>query len=226
MVGECTLEVGTAAAHLVRLQDGSLLNRDADAADGPREEAYREDVLTAAAVSRPAADVGRDLRAAAESGWGFNSRWCADPLRLASIQTTKLLPIDLKSLLRSMESPIHTARLQPGDNVSADAIAQRALQRQAAIHRRLWHDATGVLAITALSGQQSDAPHAWAPLQWLAVVGWRRYGHHALALTIATRWLAMVPRVHRQTGKMLEQCGVCEVRVGGGGECPTQDGFG
>ena len=103
---------------------------------------------------------------------------------------------------------------------------QRALQRQAAIYRWLWHDATGVLATTALSGQQSDAPHAWAPLQWLAVVGLRRYGHHALALTIATRWLAMVPRVHRQTGKMLEQCDVCEVRVGGGGECPTQDGFG
>ena len=99
------LEVSTAAAHLVRLQDASLLNRDADAAEGPREEAYREDVLTAAAVSRPAAEVGRDLRAAAESGWGFSSRWCADPLRLASIQPTKLLPIDLKSLLRILSRP-------------------------------------------------------------------------------------------------------------------------
>ena len=103
---------------------------------------------------------------------------------------------------------------------------QRALQRQAAIYRWLWHDATGVLAITALSGQQWVAPHAWAPLQWLAVVGLGRYGHHALALTIAARWLAMVLRVHRQNGKMLEQCDVCEERAGGGGEYPTQDGFG
>ena len=103
---------------------------------------------------------------------------------------------------------------------------QRALKRQTAIYCWLWHDPTGVLATTALSGQQSDAPHGWARLQWLAVVGLGRYGHHALALTIAARWLAMVLRVHRQNGKMLEQCDVCEERAGGGGEYPTQDGSG
>ena len=233
-------------------------------------------MLTAAAVSRPAAEVGRDLRAAAESGWGFSSRWCADPLRLASIQTTKLLPIDLNSLLWSLERAIHTACLQTGDSVGAEAFAQRALQRQAAIQRWLWHEAQGhhvdfhwaaqrpelaltgaalvplyvglasaeqarrtaaaleaqllrahgVLATTTVSGQQWDAPNGWAPLQWLAVVGLRRYGHHALAQTIAARWLAMVARVHRQTGKVMEKYDVCEERAGGGGEYPTQDGFG
>ncbi len=80
MDGEDRLAPGSAWRHLVRLPDGSLLNRYWDDRDTPREEAYLEDVTTAAAQSnRPATEVYRDLRAAAASGWDFSSRWLGDP---------------------------------------------------------------------------------------------------------------------------------------------------
>src|SRR5205085_2340084 len=77
---------GDAAGRVVRLPDGALLNRYWDDRDTPREEAWLEDVETARACSRPAAEVFRDLRAACESGWDFSTRWlhesaprCAPP---------------------------------------------------------------------------------------------------------------------------------------------------
>src|SRR4029078_11163085 len=74
MEGERSLAPGAAHRRLVRLRDGTLLNRSWDDRDTPREEAYREDVATARESGRPAAEVYRDLRAAAESGWGFWAR--------------------------------------------------------------------------------------------------------------------------------------------------------
>ena len=64
----------------------------------PREESYREDVETARS-SRPRHEVYRDLRAGAESGWDFSSRWLDDAHRLATIRTTSILPVDLNALL-------------------------------------------------------------------------------------------------------------------------------
>ncbi|HLU05825.1 MAG TPA: trehalase family glycosidase, partial [Woeseiaceae bacterium] len=65
-----------------------------------------------------------------------------------------------------------------------------------------------------------------APLQWIAVTGLRRYGHDDLAETIARRWLEMVSDVYRNTGRLLEKYNVVTLTSGGGGEYPTQDGFG
>lgn len=84
----------------------------------------------------------------------------------------------------------------------------------------------GLLATTQFSGQQWDAPNGWAPLQWMALAGLRRYGQHLLAQTIASRWLGVVDRVYQQTGQLMEKYDVCEDRPGGGGEYPGQDGFG
>ncbi|HWD29407.1 MAG TPA: alpha,alpha-trehalase TreF [Rhizomicrobium sp.] len=84
----------------------------------------------------------------------------------------------------------------------------------------------GLRTTTVRSGQQWDAPNGWAPLQWIAVRGLKRYGEHALADAIATRWLATVSRTYRETGKLVEKYDVEEARAGGGGEYPVQDGFG
>lgn len=45
------------------------------------------------------------------------------------------------------------------------------------------------------NGQQWDAPNGWAPLQWAAVCGLKRYGLDELAEEIRTRWLASTERV-------------------------------
>jgi alpha,alpha-trehalase len=77
------------------------------------------------------------------------------------------------------------------------------------------------------TGQQWDAPNGWAPLEWLAMQGVRRYGRADVANTARDRWLALNRRVYRQTGKMTEKYDVADVeRKAGGGEYPNQDGFG
>ena len=73
-------ESNPAFRRVVRFPDGEILNRYWDDKDTPRPESYREDIKTAEeAVSKipglKKEDVFRNLRAAAESGWDFSSRW-------------------------------------------------------------------------------------------------------------------------------------------------------
>lgn len=85
---------GHARRHVVVLRDGAVLNRYWDELDTPRPESYIEDVHTAQeATDRPAREVYRDLRAAAESGWDFSSRWFGDNSTLATIRTTAIIPM-------------------------------------------------------------------------------------------------------------------------------------
>lgn len=138
MEGEEGLLPGRAYGHLVRLADGTLLNRYWDERDEPREESYREDVLTARGAARPAAQIYRDLRAGAESGWDFSSRWCADPERIETIETTAILPVDLNALLWGLERAIADGRASAGDPAGAAAFTERAQRRSDAIDRCLW----------------------------------------------------------------------------------------
>lgn len=89
----------TSPERSVTLPDGAVLQHYWDARTTPRDESWREDVETARTSGRPAAQVYRDLRAGAESGWDYSSRWLADGRTLATIDTTNVLPADLNSLL-------------------------------------------------------------------------------------------------------------------------------
>ena len=86
----------------------------------------------------------------------------------------------------------------------------------------------GGLVTTAIdNGQQWDAPNGWAPLQWVAIQGLKRYGYDDLANEIATRWTALNERVYDATGKFVEKYNVeNDDGLGGGGEYALQDGFG
>jgi alpha,alpha-trehalase len=87
--------------------------------------------------------------------------------------------------------------------------------------------AGGIVTTPLDSGQQWDAPNGWAPIQWIAISGLRRYGQDSLAETIACRWMIDVNKLYEQSGKLVEKYDVMTVgRSGGGGEYPTQDGFG
>lgn len=87
----------------VRLPDGEVLNRYWDEESTPRPESYREDVELSERSEQDPAGLFRHLRAAAESGWDFSSRWLRDPLRLETIHTTDILPVDLNTLLYHLE---------------------------------------------------------------------------------------------------------------------------
>jgi alpha,alpha-trehalase len=77
------------------------------------------------------------------------------------------------------------------------------------------------------SGQQWDGPNGWPPLAWLTIEGVRRYGRAELADTAAGRWLRLIQRTYRSTGRMMEKYDVVNLnKKAGGGEYPTQDGFG
>jgi len=257
---------------VVRLPDGSMLNRYWDDRDTPRDEAYAEDVATALRSGRPPAEVYRHLRAGAASGWDFSSRWLADPQDFATIKTADIVPVDLNSLLWALERAI--ARTAEGE--TASRFAGFADTRAAAINRYLWREEAGCFAdydhvegrvtpvlsaatlyplflglatpgqgravarttgdklvargglrtTTVATGQQWDVPNGWAPLQWIAIEGLYAYGETELARTIAARWLQTVEAAYRETGKMLEKYDVEDLRPGGGGEYPLQDGFG
>ena len=85
----------------------------------------------------------------------------------------------------------------------------------------------GFITTNFHSGQQWDGPNGWPPLEWLTIEGVRRYGRADLADKAATRWLNLIQRTYRATGRMMEKYDVVNVnRKAGGGEYPTQDGFG
>jgi alpha,alpha-trehalase len=276
MMGEGELSAPGAAAHVVRLPDGAVLNRYWDAFDTPRPEAFAEDVAVAARSDRPAGEVYRDLRAAAESGWDFSSRWLRDPANLATIQTGAIVPVDLNCLLYLSECRIAEECAALGDNEGAVAFQDRADARAAAINTYCWVEPEGRFAdwhwidgrpvagptaaslyplfagiasagqavataamverdllapggmrsTTIETTQQWDRPNGWAPLQWIAVTGLRRYGHDAVADAIADRWLATVQDFYDATGALFEKYDIEHGRPAGGGEYPNQQGFG
>nr|WP_297788860.1 trehalase family glycosidase [uncultured Allomuricauda sp.] len=85
----------------------------------------------------------------------------------------------------------------------------------------------GLVTTLEHSGQQWDAPNGWAPLQWLAVNGLLNYGYVDEAKEIMNRWLTLNEKVYANTGKMMEKYNVEDLSLlSGGGEYPTQDGFG
>jgi alpha,alpha-trehalase len=84
----------------------------------------------------------------------------------------------------------------------------------------------GLATTTVSSGQQWDEPNGWAPLQYMAVAGLKRYGHEALAQSIATRWMRNNVAYYQRTGKLVEKYDIESNRTAGGGEYPLQDGFG
>ena len=277
MDGEKSIKPGQAWRRIVALPNGAVLNRYADDRSTPRDESYREDLLTARKVTdRPPGAVLRDLRSGAESGWDFSSRWLADGRSLKTIQTTAIVPVDLNALMYGLETAIAQGCAELVDPLCVAEFSGRAKARRAAIDAWLWDAPRGLYldyqwrertrldrpsaatlyplfvgaaspeqagavaattralflapgglrTTTVKTGQQWDAPNGWAPLQWVAVSGLRRYGQEALAREIGERWLATVAREYKASGKILEKYDVEEAKAGGGGEYPLQDGFG
>ncbi len=146
MQGSTQLAPGQAHRRVVRLTDGSVLNRYWDDCDTPREESYGLDIKTAAASGRPAAEVYRNLRAGAESGWDYSSRWLADGRTLATIRTVDMLPPDLNSLLHNLELTLAKAYRTAQQPDKAARLQKWADERKAAMHRHLWNTKKGVFA--------------------------------------------------------------------------------
>ena len=129
-----------AVNHVVRMPNGSLLNRYYDAGDRPRAESYREDVMTIRESGRDSQTVARHLRSGAESGWDYSARWFADGKNIFSIITTDIVPPDLNSLLWHLERKL--AKVHPLEETRED-YTRRAAARSAAIHKYLYDEESG-----------------------------------------------------------------------------------
>ncbi|NRO96305.1 alpha,alpha-trehalase TreA [Paraburkholderia sp. NMBU_R16] len=140
MTGENATQRGQATRNVVVMQDGTVLNRYWDERDTPRDESYLEDVKTAQQVtSRPANEVYRDLRAAAESGWDFSSRWFGDNRTLTTIRTTSIVPVDLNSLMFGLEITIVKGCGVARDFRCVAEFIGRAKRRAEGINHYLWN---------------------------------------------------------------------------------------
>ena len=140
MKDENATQRGQATRNVVRMSDGTVLNRYWDERDTPRDESYLEDVKTAQQVpSRPANEVYRDLRAAAESGWDFSSRWFGDNRNLTTIRTTSIVPVDLNSLLFGLEITIVKGCGVARDFGCVAEFVGRAKRRAEGINHYLWN---------------------------------------------------------------------------------------
>lgn len=85
----------------------------------------------------------------------------------------------------------------------------------------------GFTTTTNKTGQQWDAPNGWAPLQYIAVQGLNNYDQKKLAEKAAKRWIDLNVSVYNRTGRLMEKYNVYDITLlAGGGEYPSQDGFG
>ena len=76
------------------------------------------------------------------------------------------------------------------------------------------------------TGQQWDSPNAWAPMQYMAIVGLQNYHQKALAKEITLRWINTNIKVFNNTGKLTEKYNTDKDINASGGEYPSQDGYG
>jgi alpha,alpha-trehalase len=263
--------------HVVKLPDGSILNRYYDQLDIPRQESFLEDEETAKTAKTDKKVVYRHLRSAAESGIDFSSRWFKDGKTLATIETTNYIPVDLNCLLYDLEIVLAKANKERGNITRQRYYEQIAERRKKAIIKYCWspslgyfvdynfvtkkqnrvmilngmaalyfHVATeaqarqvmnviktkflqpgGVVTTVNKTGEQWDSPNGWAPLEWLTIRGLLNYQHDELAKQIAERWIKLNVDVYNRTGKMMEKYNVLDTQLeAGGGEYPSQDGFG
>ena len=144
MQGEVGLAHGAAHRRVVAMPNGAVLNRYWDDADTPRDESYREDTELARSSARKPAQLYRDVRAAAESGWDFGTRWFADGRSLATINTTEIIPVDLNSLLFGLENAIGAGCERAKDRACVSEFTHRAEVRRDAVNRYLWDESAGV----------------------------------------------------------------------------------
>jgi alpha,alpha-trehalase len=147
MEGWIGLAPGQAHRRVVRMRNGALLNRYWDDRPEPRPESYKPDYEVGHALPEPRRTTFyRNVRAAAESGWDFSSRWMRDSSDLRTLETTDLIPVDLNSLLFHAERTIAALRMKRGQAGDADVAARftrLAHERRRALLAASYDVATG-----------------------------------------------------------------------------------
>ncbi len=158
----------------VSLGEGAVLNRYWDhywddelrPPVQPRPESYHEDIGHYADTQEgtDAATFFRHIRAAAESGWDFSSRWFRpDPVGwdggirrgIETIRTTNILPVDLNALLYGMEKKLFEWTGDPKYKKAAD-------DRKHAILKYFWNEELGWFFDYSIEEGQTGQTDVWS----------------------------------------------------------------
>ncbi|MGE0772176.1 MAG: alpha,alpha-trehalase TreF [Cyclobacteriaceae bacterium] len=129
---------GDAEARVVMLTNGTIVNRYWDNNPIPRPEAHKEDFHLRMETGRTEEDIYRDLKAGAESGWDFSSRWFDEGRGLGSIHTTDIVPIDLNALMYFMERTLAEGYGRGGNADLVSQYSKMADDRRRAILTFMW----------------------------------------------------------------------------------------
>lgn len=132
---------------VVLLSNGEILNRYWDDRNSPRSESYREDVMTGKVAQKnnrkiKPTEVYRNLRAGAESGWDFSSRWLTkigNEYPLYTIHTTDFIPVDLNCLIYKMELTLAKAYEIQNNKKESINYLTKAKKRAKAIIQYCWN---------------------------------------------------------------------------------------
>jgi len=145
MQGKSNLNTNnTEHKRVVFMPDGSVLNRYWDDNNTPRPESYKEDIELYESLSiNDKGNFYRNIRAACESGWDFSSRWLDESHTLASIKTTRIIPVDLNCLLYKNECLLSDYYSQLNQAAKSDKYAELAKQRGKAINNYMWSQSDG-----------------------------------------------------------------------------------
>jgi alpha,alpha-trehalase len=200
-----------AERRVLRMPQGEVLNRYWDHLNTPRPEGYMADIATAKKAGSTNPEIFRELRAGAESGWDFSSRWLGDGKNLSTIRTTRIVPVDLNCLLLHLERSLMKASQLAGDRIREDGYRLRAQKREAAIQKYLWSDEDGIFG---------DFDFVVNRLTRAATIGMV----YPLFLKIATH--KQVARIVVQlTGKFLQPGGLLSTLVNSGQQWDAPNGW-
>lgn len=130
-----------AMRRVAEMPNGLLLNRYYDDKKTPRPESLAQDSATAeAAPGRQSERLFLHLRAAAESGWDFSSRWFLDEHDIRTTHTADIIPVDLNSLLHMLESTIAESYRLLKNPIAARKYTVAAERRARAMNEYCWSD--------------------------------------------------------------------------------------
>jgi alpha,alpha-trehalase len=129
--------------HVYYFPSMDYMNRYCDAQSTPRPESYKEDVELAQKSRELPINTYKHIRAAAESGWDFSSRWFRSTKNFATIYTADIIPIDLNCLLYFLEKKIAKTYDLTFDDRMYEGFSNRAANRADFINRYTWDEDRG-----------------------------------------------------------------------------------
>ncbi|EHB08785.1 Trehalase [Heterocephalus glaber] len=219
-------------------RESHILNRYYVPYGGPRPESYSKDEELANTLPKgdPEA-LWAELKAGAESGWDFSSRWLVGsphPDLLSSIQTSKQdeqkgawFNYDLENRKKNLE--FYPSNLTPlwAGCFSDPGVVDKALKYLE--DSQILTYQYGIPTSLRNTGQQWDFPNGWAPLQDLVIRGLAKSSSprtQEVAFQLAQNWIRTNFDVYSQKSAMYEKYDISNGQPGSGGEYEVQERFG